>query len=128
MNIETVAYQAQAAAKSRPCGARPCDREFPGMPSRVKTLIAGWRGDAKLSLAHARGEADDMVHRLEARADAMNQCADELEPVAKALDAFIVRLRGLPRYWTPVDNSAHSVPAVLVCDVERLIAERHHEP
>lgn len=32
--IETVAYQANAAARSRPCGAYPCMNEYPGRPSR----------------------------------------------------------------------------------------------
>ncbi len=32
--IETVAYQAQCAAAMRPCGAYPCDREYPALPSR----------------------------------------------------------------------------------------------
>lgn len=32
--IETVDYQARAAASARPCGRRSCVSEFPGMPSR----------------------------------------------------------------------------------------------
>lgn len=32
--VETVAYQARAAATKRPCGPHPCVDEFPGMPSR----------------------------------------------------------------------------------------------
>lgn len=32
--IQTVAYQARLAALSRPCVNRPCDQEFPEMPSR----------------------------------------------------------------------------------------------
>lgn len=63
--IETLMYQALVLANSRPCASWPCDREFPGMPSRwcsgciVAALVAriGWLLPESATTHHAGARA-----------------------------------------------------------------------
>lgn len=66
--IETVHYQARAAAKNRPCKQNPCGHEFPGMPSRWCSgcLIAALLvrlGGAKRRLRALIDAADDAIQK-----------------------------------------------------------------
>lgn len=88
--IETVAYQADTAAKNRPCGTHPCSEEFPGMPSR-------WCSGCLIAALLSSG--------VGARAP--------IEPL-------IEKLAKLPRYWATMSDSpaGGAEQFVRVADIE----------